>query len=126
MIEVKADCRHLIPLLTECAEKCDEYVRDLVPKHHCIKPAQEVIQVAKNMVVVFKDHIKECTNTICSTACHATMRACEKAIEKSTACVDVCLGAGSDEDAKIVCADCAQACRDCMKSCDDCVEKACA
>ena len=126
MTGVKADCRHLIPLLTACAEKCEEFVRGLVPKHHCVKPAQEVIQAAKNMIVVCRDHMKDCGNADCRTVCQETVRACEKAIEKSTACVDVCMGAGSDEDAKEVCADCAKACRDCIKACNNCIEKACA
>ena len=125
MVGVKRDCRQLITLLTACAEKCDEYTQNLVSKHHCVKPAQEVVLVSKNMITICRDHIKECKDVDCGEVCKACIKACEKVVEKATACVDVCMGAGSDQDAKEVCTDCAKACRDCMKACDDCMSKAC-
>jgi hypothetical protein len=125
MAGVKVDCKNLVPLLAACAQKCNEYVRDIVPKDHCIKPAQEVVKASKNMITVCRNHIKECKDSACIAVCKSLVSACEKAVEKSTACVDVCMGAGTDKDAQEVCQTCAQACRDCIKFCNDCLAKAC-
>jgi hypothetical protein len=101
------------------------YVRDIIPKSHCLKPAQEVIQVTKNLITILRQHLKECKNSVCLSVCQPAIKTCEKVVEKCTACVDACMGSGSDQDAKEVCQDCHQACKDCIKACNECLGKAC-
>jgi len=114
--EIKQLCHLAIPKLTRSAEMCEQYVKGGVPKEACIQPAKDVKEVLMPIIAACHEHLKVCTDSKCIAACQSSLKTAEKAVEKNTACFDACGGAGSDDDCKIVCQDCAQACRACIKS----------
>lgn len=125
MSSVKDLCKSGVPVLTKSADMCDKYVRGTEPKHHCVKPAQDVVAMCKKTIAELRSHTTSCKNSGCVALCQSSIKASEKAVEKNTACIDACMGAGSDNDCKIVCKDCADACRACIKAYQDCAQNAC-
>lgn len=125
-MSVKESCKFAAQKLGVCADKCEEFVKDLIPKTHCIPAARDAVAACKKLIEQCRAHIASCKNPTCTTVSQVCIKAAEKAVEKATACADACAGAGSDADCKIVCKDCAQACRACMQSCQDCLQKVCA
>jgi hypothetical protein len=126
MVSIKDSCKSAIQRLTAAAKMCDEYIQNLVPKKHGIQAAQDAVAVCKKVIEDCRTHVKSCKNNECVTACQMTIRSCEKAVEKNTACIDAFTGSTPDSDCKTVCKDCADASRACIKACQDAMQKVCA
>ena len=125
MSNVKEACKFAMQKLGACAGVCDKFVKGEIPKNHCIPAARDAASACKKTIEACRAHVASCKNPGCADVCNASIKACEKAVEKSNACADAAGGGSSDSDNKIVCKDCAEACRAAMKACQDCMTKVC-
>ena len=125
MASVKEVCKISIEKLKVCADKCDQHVKNLVPKNHCVQPAKDAIAASKQLIFACRGHLQSCKNPECKAVAIACIKSAEKVVEKATACIDACNGAGSDQDVIIVCKDCIEACKACIKNCEECAQKVC-